>query len=201
MRRRRRVVRSEAELHAVAPDSLVCAAYAPASVYQVGGDGRWSEPGLEEEIPTPALWEFLTGAYETIILDEDREVWVLYDSAAQRDVRPRHGEDSHGRQTVRYAFKKTHEQGVTFLTSIIAMVVDAILGKLVPELGVTMFDALGLSDDRMSGCRVALTAREMVVMAARGTDSNFQGIDYRFESPMVTGLGAEYTLYFSLVPA
>ena len=83
-----RIVRSEAELAAVAADSLVSAAYNPATVYQAGSDGRWSEPGVEDDVPAAALWEFLTGAYETIILDEDREVWVLYDAAAQKPVRP-----------------------------------------------------------------------------------------------------------------
>jgi hypothetical protein len=36
----------------------------------------------------------MTGAYETIILDEDREVWVLIDAAAPQPVRPPRDEDS-----------------------------------------------------------------------------------------------------------
>ncbi|WP_155846748.1 hypothetical protein [Arthrobacter sp. 131MFCol6.1] len=53
-----------------------------------------TSPGTGEEVTTAALWELLTGAYETIILDEDREVWVLIDAAAPQPVRPPRGEDS-----------------------------------------------------------------------------------------------------------
>lgn len=89
-----RILRSEDELRAMALNSIVCPAYAPASIYQVGSDGLWSEPGVEEDIPTNALWEVLTGAYETIVLDEDREVWVMYDAAAPQLGRPPRGADS-----------------------------------------------------------------------------------------------------------
>ncbi|HEX9088864.1 MAG TPA: hypothetical protein VF867_15205 [Arthrobacter sp.] len=89
-----RIVRSEAELEAVATDSLVSGAYCLKSIHEKSGPNAWVEPGSEEAISTAALWEVLTGAYETIILDEDREVWVLIDAAAPGPVRPPRGEDS-----------------------------------------------------------------------------------------------------------
>ncbi|MDF9749066.1 hypothetical protein [Arthrobacter sp. ES3-54] len=94
-----RVVRSEAELEAVATDSLVSdslvsGAFCLRSIHEKAGPNAWVEPGSEETIPTSAVWEMLTGAYETIILDEDREVWVLIDAAAPQPVRPPRGEDS-----------------------------------------------------------------------------------------------------------
>lgn len=89
-----RIVRSEAELEAVATDSLVSAAYGLECIYEKSGPGRWVEPGSAESIPTAAVWELLTGAYETIILDEDREVWVLIDAAAPGPVRPPRGPES-----------------------------------------------------------------------------------------------------------
>jgi len=89
-----RIVRSEAELEEVATDSLVSGAYCLKSIHEKSGPNAWVEPGCEEMITTAALWEILTGAYETIILDEDREVWVLIDAAAPDLVRPPRGADS-----------------------------------------------------------------------------------------------------------
>lgn len=89
-----RIIRSEAELAAVAADSLVCPAFTPESVYQAGGRGTFSEPGVEEDHSSAAVWEMSTGAYETQVLDEDREMWVLWDAAAPGPSRPSRGEDS-----------------------------------------------------------------------------------------------------------
>lgn len=89
-----RIVRSEAELEEVTPGSLVCAAYSLRTIFEKQNINEWVEPGSEEEITTAAVWELMTGAYETIILDEDREVWVLIDAAAPGPVRPSRSADS-----------------------------------------------------------------------------------------------------------
>lgn len=83
-----RVVRSAAELDAVAIDSLVCPAYYLGSIYEKAAVNQWVEPGSEEAIPTAAVWEVMTGSYDGLIMDEDREVWVLIDAAAPKLVRP-----------------------------------------------------------------------------------------------------------------
>ncbi|WP_427174629.1 hypothetical protein [Arthrobacter sp. 92] len=89
-----RIVRSEAGLEAVAPGSLVCPAYSLRTIFEKEDTNAWVEPGSEEAFPTAAVWELMTGAYETIILDEDREVWVLIDAAAPQPVRPPRADDS-----------------------------------------------------------------------------------------------------------
>jgi hypothetical protein len=89
-----RTVRSEAELEAVATDSLVCPAYYLGSIYEKAAPNEWVEPGSEETIPTAAVWEVMTGSYEGLIMDEDREVWVLIDAAAPKLVRPPRPEKS-----------------------------------------------------------------------------------------------------------
>jgi hypothetical protein len=89
-----RTVRSEAELDTVAIDSLVCPAYFLGAVYEKTAPNAWVEPGCEETITTAALWEVMTGSYETLVLDEDREAWVLIDAAAPALVRPPRPEDS-----------------------------------------------------------------------------------------------------------
>lgn len=89
-----RIVRSETELEAVAVDSLVCPAYYLSSVYEKAAPNEWVEPGSDETISTAALWEVMTGAYETLVLDEDREAWVLIDAAAPKLVRPPRAQSS-----------------------------------------------------------------------------------------------------------
>lgn len=89
-----RIVRSEAELDAVAVDSLVCPAYSLRGIYEKSAPNEWVEPGSEETVPTAALWEMLTGSYESLVMDEDREVWVLIDAAAPPPVRPTRPEGS-----------------------------------------------------------------------------------------------------------
>lgn len=90
-----RTVRSEADLEAVAHGSLVSAAYSLRTIFEKQNTNEWVEPGSEEVWTTAAVWEHLTGAYETIILDEDREVWVLIDAAEPQPVRPPRGPGSH----------------------------------------------------------------------------------------------------------
>ncbi|GAA4035083.1 hypothetical protein GCM10023063_19300 [Arthrobacter methylotrophus] len=89
-----RIVRSEAELDAVAIDSLVCPAYFLGSIYEKSATNEWVEPGSDETYSTAAVWEVMTGSYETLILDEDREVWVLIDAAAPKLQRPPRPETS-----------------------------------------------------------------------------------------------------------
>ena len=89
-----RIVRSEAELEAVATDSLVCPEYFLGAIYEKSAPNSWVEPGCEETITTAAVWEVMTGAYETLVLDEEREVWVLIDAAAPALVRPPRCEES-----------------------------------------------------------------------------------------------------------
>jgi hypothetical protein len=76
------------------PGSLVSAAYSLRTIFEKQNTNEWVEPGSEEVWTTAAVWEHTTGAYETIILDEDREVWVLIDAAAPQPVRPPRGADS-----------------------------------------------------------------------------------------------------------
>lgn len=84
-----RVIRSETELGEAAPNSLVCPAWNPADVFQAGGDGTWNEPCETDSYTTAALWEYLTGSHDDIVMDEDREIWVLFDAAVPCTRPPR----------------------------------------------------------------------------------------------------------------
>jgi hypothetical protein len=89
-----RTVRSEVELEAVVSGSLVSAAYSLRTIFEKQNTNEWVEPGSEETWTTASVWEFMTGAYEHLVLDEDREVWVLIDAAAPELVRPPRTESS-----------------------------------------------------------------------------------------------------------
>ena len=45
-----------------------------------------------------------------------------------------------------------------------------------------------------------VSARQMVVLAARTGNSDFKGIGFKIETPLISGSGASYKLYFGLVP-
>jgi hypothetical protein len=81
------ILYSESALEELPSDSLVCPAYAPASVFQKSGPNEWVEPGLAETFTTAGVWEWMTGSYDGYIPDEEREVWIIY-NAAHKTERP-----------------------------------------------------------------------------------------------------------------
>ena len=56
-------------------------------------------------------------------------------------------------------------------------------------------------DDRIGSGTTTLSARQMVLLAARTGNSNFNGIGFKAESPLISGSGASYKAYYGLVPA
>lgn len=92
---RRTSIRSQDQLEALGIDSVACPAYHPASIFQKQAPNEWVEPGSDEVWSTEAVWEFSTGAYEDLIMDEDREMWVLHDAGQPKDERPPRPVGSH----------------------------------------------------------------------------------------------------------
>lgn len=120
-----------------------------------------------------------------------------------------HGDVGEDRKKMIEAFRKAHDEGVKALGSIpygigaiAALAADALLGKVVPELGGTFFDLFDLGDDTLTTATVRVSAKDMVLTAIRPTgDAQFKGIGYRLESPLLSGDGASYRVYFGLAPA
>jgi hypothetical protein len=48
---------------------------------------------------------------------------------------------------------------------------------------------------------VALSSKQMVVLAARTENSTFRGVGFKAETPLFDAEGASYKAYFGLVPA
>lgn len=91
----RAAIRSQEQLEALGIDSVACPAYHPATIFQKQAPNEWVEPGSDEVWSTEAVWEFSTGAYEDLVMDEDRAMWVVYDAAAPKQERPPRSADSH----------------------------------------------------------------------------------------------------------
>jgi hypothetical protein len=118
------------------------------------------------------------------------------------------GDVSEDRKKMMEAFKKAHDEGVKALGTIpygigaiAALAADALLGKVIPELGGAIFDLFDLGDDTIGKATIRVDARDMVLKAARGTNSEFKGIGYRIESPNIKQDDANYKVYFGLVRA
>lgn len=84
---------------------------------------------------------------------------------------------------------------------IIAAIAGPSLGALMPSLGGAINNLLNLGDDRIASGNLTLSARQMVLLAARTDNSTFKGIGFKAQSPLLAGSGASYKAYFGLVPA
>lgn len=84
---------------------------------------------------------------------------------------------------------------------IIAAVAGPGLGTLMPAIAGAINNLFDFGDDRIGGATVTLSAKQMVLLAARTANSTFKGIGFKAETPLITGYGASYKVYFGLVPA
>lgn len=84
---------------------------------------------------------------------------------------------------------------------VIAAVVGPALGSLMPAIGGAISDAFDWGDDRIGSTTVTLGARELVLLAARTSNSTFGAIGFKRESALISGLGASYKVYLGVVPA
>ena len=83
----------------------------------------------------------------------------------------------------------------------IAAVAGPSLGALMPSIGGALSDAFDWGDDRVGSANFTLSAKQMVLLAARTPNSTFKGIGYKAESPLLSGQGASYKAYYGIVPA
>jgi hypothetical protein len=83
----------------------------------------------------------------------------------------------------------------------IAAVAGPSLGTLMPTIGGAVSDLFDWGDDRIGSSTMTLSAKRMVLLAARTNNSNFKGIGYKAESGLIAGSGASYKAYFGIIPA
>jgi hypothetical protein len=98
--------------------------------------------------------------------------------------------------------------GVTALMTLIpvagpvlAGVAAPLLGAVAPKVSQALNDALDLQDDKIGEATLAVSAKEMVVLAARTGNSWERGVGFKLVTPLLSGGGASYKVYFGIVPA
>jgi hypothetical protein len=84
---------------------------------------------------------------------------------------------------------------------VIAAVAGPSLGALMPHIGGALNDAFDWGDDRIGGATDTISAKRQILLASRTGASTFKGIQYKYECPLITGLGASYKAYFNVIPA
>lgn len=84
---------------------------------------------------------------------------------------------------------------------IIAAIAGPSLGALMPSIGGALSDAFDWGDDRLGSANFTLSAKQMVLLAARTPNSTFKGIGFKAESALISGQGASYKAYYGIVPA
>jgi hypothetical protein len=83
----------------------------------------------------------------------------------------------------------------------VAAVAGPALGSLMPSIGGAINDLFDWGDDRIGGFTLTVSAKQMVLLAARTGNTVFDGIGYKLESGLIAGSGASYKVYFGIVPA
>jgi hypothetical protein len=83
----------------------------------------------------------------------------------------------------------------------LAAIATPILVAVAPKVAGAVNDALDLKDDQLGAFPLILTPKQMVVLAARTPISEYKGVGFKLESPLISGAGASYKVYFGCVPA
>lgn len=117
------------------------------------------------------------------------------------------GDPNKYRQQIVDSVMAVHTAGVAALGFIpiagpfIAAAAAPSLGALMPGLGGAINDAFDWGDDRIGTATITISARDLVLLAARTQNSTFGNIGFKLESSLLSGLGASYKVYFGVVPA
>lgn len=98
--------------------------------------------------------------------------------------------------------------GVTALTvlipgagAVIASVVGPLLAAVAPTVGEALNDMLGTGDDRIGNTTLPITPKQMVILATRTGNFEERGVGFNLVTPLLSGDGASYKVYFKVVPA
>ncbi|HEX7041498.1 MAG TPA: hypothetical protein VF202_15385 [Trueperaceae bacterium] len=117
------------------------------------------------------------------------------------------GDPDRYRERVLKVVQGVHEAGrvalglIPIVGPVIADKVGSALGELMPSVGQALSDTFNWGDDRVGSATVTVGARELVLLATRGSSHANGSIAFKIESPLVAGLGASYKVYFDVQPA
>lgn len=84
---------------------------------------------------------------------------------------------------------------------IISTVAAPLLAAVAPGVAKELHAALNLGDDKIGVATIALSAKQMIVLAARTANSVERGVGFKVATPLLSAHGADYKVYFGVVPA
>ena len=88
---------------------------------------------------------------------------------------------------------------IPFVGPFLAPVAAGVLAKIAPDVISAIDDLIGAGDDNLGTTVLHLTAKQMVVLAARTVNQDQWGIGWKAATESLTGQGSEYKVYFGLV--
>lgn len=119
-----------------------------------------------------------------------------------------YGDPDQCRQAVLDKLINAHEagveamKGIPFVGPALAKYLGPALRKLMPGLADAINDLFGLADDFIGSATVTLSARQMVLLAARTQNvPDHIGIGYKVQTPLLEGDDATYRAYYGIIPA
>lgn len=80
-------------------------------------------------------------------------------------------------------------------------IVGPVLTALIPDITDFLNSALGTDDEQLARITMYIPPKQMVVLAARTVNSWEKGVGFKFQSPLLSGDGGSYKVYFGIVPA
>ena len=111
------------------------------------------------------------------------------------------------RDEIRKSVMAVHAVGTAALALIpfvgpgLAAIAGPSLGALMPKLADELRKVFDFGDDKLGASNMTLSAKRMVLLAARTPTMNFNGLVYKLESELASGEGASYKAYFDIYPA
>ena len=84
---------------------------------------------------------------------------------------------------------------------VISTIAAPLLAAVAPAVSDELHKALDLGDDKIGEVTLALSAKQMVVLAARTGNSVERGVGFKISTPLLSAHGADYKVYFGVVPA
>jgi hypothetical protein len=86
-------------------------------------------------------------------------------------------------------------------TPVVAVAVAPLLAAIAPVVTESLNDLLDLRDDNLGQQTLTLSAKQMIVLAARTPDSVDYGVTSKLQTPLFTGEGSSYKVCFRFAPA
>jgi hypothetical protein len=83
----------------------------------------------------------------------------------------------------------------------IASAVGPLFAAVAPKVGEELNRLLDLGDDKLGEATIAVTPKQMIVLAARTANSVERNVGFKLVTPLLSAEGASYKVYFGLVPA